>query len=58
MIDKISICAVNEIGETITLDESIIKIQSGLDVIIADVFSEIVRNLKSIVEEIRTREKL
>ncbi len=58
MIEKISICAVNESGETITLDESIIKISSGLDVVIADVFSEIVRTQQNIDdEEIRASEK-
>ena len=58
MIEKISICAVNESGETVTLDESIIKIQSSLDVVIADVFSLIVRTQQSIKDdEIRACEK-
>ncbi len=58
MISKISICAVNENGDSIALDESIIKIQSGLDVVIADTFSAIVRKQQSIDdEEIKSEEK-
>lgn len=58
MIEKISICAVNESGETVTLDESIIKIQSSLDVVIADVFSEIIRTQQNIGDdEIKGSEK-
>ena len=51
MIEKISLCAVSESGETVTLDESIIKISSGLDVVIADIFGAINRNLQSIADE-------
>lgn len=58
MIEQIKLCAVNENGESITLDESIIKISSGLDVVIADTFSEIVRFQQSITDsEIRSTEK-
>ena len=58
MIEKISIRAVNESGEYITLDKSIMKIQSGLDVVIADVFSEIIQRQQSIADdEIRASEK-
>ena len=58
MIEKISLCVVNESGETVTLGESIIKIQSGLDVVIADIFTKININLQSIEdEEIKATEK-
>ena len=58
MIEKISLRVADESGAFIALSESDLKLQSKLDVYIADTFSEIVRLGQSIADdEIRTAEK-
>lgn len=58
MIEKISTFIADESGETIEIYESNYKLQSKLDVFIADTFSEIIARGQSIAdEEIKTAEK-
>ena len=50
---RIALCVSNENGETIKLPEkmSALKLQSNLDILIADTFSEIVCSQQSIADE-------
>jgi hypothetical protein len=58
MIEKIRLCVADESGALIEIPESPLKLQSKLDVLIADTFSEIVRLGQAIADdEIRTAEK-
>ena len=58
MIEKICLCLTDESGAFIEIPESQLKLQSKLDTLIADMFSEIVRRSQSIGDdEIRTAEK-
>lgn len=58
MIEKITLRIADESGAFVALSESELKLQSKLDVYIADTFSEIVRLGQSIAdEEIKTAEK-
>lgn len=58
MIEKITLCLADESGAVIALAASPLKIQSKLDTLIADTFSEIVCRQQSIAdEEIKIAEK-
>lgn len=58
MIEKISILAVNESGESVELKSSELKIQSKLDFAIAESISEINHRQQAIAcDETRTDEK-
>lgn len=58
MIEKISLCLCDESGTTIEIVESNLKLQSHIDTLTADYFSQIIFRLQSIEDdEMRTAEK-
>jgi hypothetical protein len=58
MISKISLCLIDDLGDSVPIEESVTKIESKIDMQIADTFSKICFHNNSITDaEIKTAEK-